>query len=62
MKDKNHDLDRWISKIRAPYERVFSKISKRVRYRGLVKNFFASLMQALCFNVKRLTVLELSTG
>jgi IS5 family transposase len=62
MKDKNHDLDRWISQIRAPYERVFSKIAKRVRYRGLVKNFFASLMQALCFNVKRLSVLELSTG
>jgi hypothetical protein len=40
MKDKNHDLDCWISGIRAPYERVFSKIEKRVRYKGIVKNFF----------------------
>jgi IS5 family transposase len=62
MKGKNHDLDRWISGIRAPYERVFSKIEKRVRYRGLVKNFFAALMQALCFNIKRFAILEFSIG
>jgi IS5 family transposase len=62
MKGKNHDLDRWISGIRAPYERVFSKIEKRVRYKGVVKNFFAALMQAICFNIKRFAVLEFSTG
>jgi hypothetical protein len=44
MKGKNHDLDRWISSFRAPYERVFSKIRKRVRYRGLVKNIFTAIM------------------
>ena len=54
MKAKNKDLDRWISGIRAPYERVFSKRSKRVRYVGIVKNQFAALMHAITFNMKRL--------
>ena len=57
MITKNKDLDRWYSKIRAPYERVFSKQNKRVRYRGLVKNQFAAFMEAICFNLRRLTVL-----
>jgi IS5 family transposase len=58
MSGKNHDLDHWISKIRAPYERVFSKINKRVRYRGLVKNLFSAFMQAIVFNTKRGAILE----
>jgi IS5 family transposase len=37
MKDKNPDLDRWLSKLRAPYEGAFSKQNKRVRYKGVVK-------------------------
>lgn len=57
MKGKNRDLDRWISSIRAPYERVFAMQRKRVRYCGIVKNQFAAFMEALCFNLKRLTVL-----
>jgi len=57
MRDKNKDLDSWISSIRAPYERVFSKQRKRVRYRGIAKNQFASFMEAICFNLKRLVVL-----
>jgi len=32
MIGKNRDLDRWRSKLRSPYERVFSKTRKRVRY------------------------------
>jgi len=59
MKAKNKDLDRWISRIRAPYERVFSKRNQRVRYVGVIKNQFAALMNALAFNLKRLTVLPL---
>jgi transposase, IS5 family len=58
MKDKNHDLDRWISKIRAPYERVFSKQNHRVRYVGIAKNQFAEFMKAICHNMKRILVLE----
>lgn len=64
MRGKNFDLDRWISKIRVPFERVFSKEPKRVRYRGVTKNQFAAFAQALCFNLKRAFVLteDLNTG
>lgn len=58
MKDKNADQDRWYSKIRAPYERVFSGDPKRVRYKGIAKNQFTAFMQAICFNLKRLLVLS----
>ncbi len=58
MKDKNKDKDRWYTKIRSPYERVFSKENKQVRYRGIMKNQFAAFMQAICFNLKRLVVLN----
>lgn len=58
MKDKNHGPDRWYSKIRAPYERVFSQRNPRVRYRGIEKNQFTAFMQAISFNLKRLRVLK----
>ena len=57
MKDKNKDLDRWISKIRSPYEGTFSKQNKRVRYCGVAKNQFAAFMEAICFNLKKLVAL-----
>jgi IS5 family transposase len=59
MKGKDKDQDRWFSGIRSPYERVFSHESKRVRYRGIAKNQFAEFMKAICFNLKRLSVLDL---
>ncbi len=62
MKDKNRDLDRWYAKIRAPYERVFSKRNQRVRYRGIEKNQFAAFMHAMAFNLKRLFVLAAPTA
>jgi IS5 family transposase len=58
MKTKNKDLDKWYSKIRAPFERVFSKRNKRTRYIGVVKNQFTAFMEAICFNLTRLVVLE----
>lgn len=58
MKGKNRDKDRWYSKIRSPYERVFSQQNKRIRYCGVAKNQFAAFMEAICFNLKRLTVLD----
>ena len=58
MKQKNKELDRWVSHLRSPYERVFSKQSKRVRYCGVAKNQFSAFMQAICFNLKRLSVLD----
>jgi IS5 family transposase len=61
-KQKNKDKDKWISKMRAPYERVFSKENKRCRYRGLVKNQWTAFMQSLIHNVKRMVVLKEGPG
>ena len=58
MKDKNRDFDRWVSHLRSPYERFFSKQNKRVRYRGVDKNQFSAFMEAICFNLKRLVALD----
>jgi transposase, IS5 family len=58
MKGKNRDLDRYYTAIRAPFEHVFSKQNKRVRYRGIAKNQFSAFMQAISFNLKRLVVLS----
>ena len=57
MRDKNKDLDKWRTKIRSPFERVFSKRNKRVRYLGVAKNQFAEFMNAFSFNIKRLAVI-----
>ena len=57
MKGKDRDKDRWCSRVRAPFERVFSQKQKRVRYRGVAKNQFTAFMQAICFNLKRILVL-----
>ena len=57
MLDKNKDLDRWITKIRSPYERVFSKTNKRVRYCGVAKTQFQEFMNAICFNLRRLIII-----
>jgi IS5 family transposase len=58
MKDKNREKDKWLTALRSPYERMFSKQNKRVRYRGIAKNQFAEFMYAMSFNLKRLMVLE----
>ena len=57
-KDKNFDKDKWISKVRSPYERVFSKVSNRSRYHGIAKNQFQVFMESLAFNFRRLIKLE----
>ena len=44
-------------KMRAPYERVFSKRSKQVRYRGQAKVQFQVACNAIGHNLKRLVVL-----
>ena len=52
MKNKNCDLDSYYTKLRAPFEHVFSKQNKRVRYQGIAKNQFSAFMQAITFNFK----------
>lgn len=61
MKEKNFDLDRYYTLIRSPFERVFSKANKRLRYTGIAKNQFAEFMNAICFNLKRLVVIMAET-
>ena len=58
MKDKNADLDRWITKLRSPYEGVFSKQNNRVRYRGIAKNQGAEFLYAIAFNFRRLLAMN----
>ena len=58
MKSKNKDLDRWHTKLQNPYERVFSQLNHRVRYVGVAKNQFAAFMRSICFNLKRVVVLQ----
>jgi IS5 family transposase len=58
MKDKDHERDRILAKMRMPYERVFSKMSKISRYRGIAKVQFQVLMEALIHNFKRLIAIE----
>jgi len=40
MKNKNRDKDRFLTRIRMPYEGVFSKMDKKARYKGIAKNQF----------------------
>ena len=58
MIGKNKDLDKFYTKLRSPYERVFSKANHRVRYRGIEKNQFTAFMEAICFNLRRWVILE----
>ena len=50
---KNRDLDRWRSGIRMPFEGVFSKMSKRARYRGHAKVVMQAFFQAIIHNLKK---------
>jgi IS5 family transposase len=58
MLKKNKDRDRWITKVRAQFEGVFSKDESRARYRGLMKVQLQAFMEAIVFNVKRLLVIN----
>jgi IS5 family transposase len=58
MKQKNKDLDRFITKLRSPFESVFSKQQKRTRYKGVEKNQAAEFLYAIAHNLRRLLVLE----
>ena len=60
MKDKNRGLDKFITRVRAPYERMFSQIRKRARYIGRIKNQFSEFLDAMSFNLRRLVVLSVA--
>ena len=54
MKEKDFERNAKISKMRKPYESVFSKMYKRARYKGIAKNQFQGFMQAIAHNLKKL--------
>jgi len=58
MLQKNKDKDRWLSRMRAPFEGVFSKFMKRARYRGTAKVQMQAFLEAIVFNIKRLVVID----
>jgi IS5 family transposase len=37
MRGQNFDKDRWLSKVRLPFEGVFAAPGKKARYRSLIK-------------------------
>ena len=57
MRLKNKDKDKWLTKVRAPFENVFSKADRRTRYRGIAKVQMQAFMEAIVYNVKRLLVI-----
>lgn len=62
-KSKNRDLDRWRSKVRMPFEGVFSKQRKRAKYRGQVKVLFQCFGEAICHNLKKaINILPIPIG
>ena len=54
MRGKDRNKDRWLTKMRAPFENVFSKMRHKTRYRGLVKVRMQVFLEAIVFNVRRL--------
>ncbi len=62
MKNKNKGRDSFITKMRSPYERVFSQTNHRTRYKGIAKNQFALFMESLAFNLKRMVILDKEYG
>ena len=58
MLGKDHKKDKFLTRLRMPFEGTFSKMDKRVRYRGIAKVQFQCTMQALAFNFKRLIAIN----
>ncbi len=59
-KEKNRDLDAWISKLRMPFEGSFAKLHRRAKYRGVAKVQFQAFAEALVFNLKRVLTIHLA--
>lgn len=55
-KTKNKDKDKFLSKLRMPFEGIFSKMNKRAKYRGLDKVHFQVIAESIVHNLKRLIV------
>ncbi|MBF0633161.1 MAG: transposase [Nitrospinae bacterium] len=52
MKGKDRYRDKWLTRVRMPYEGVFSKTPKRARYRGWAKVQLQGFMEAIAHNLR----------
>lgn len=53
MKGKDFRKDAWLTKVRMPFEGVFSKFNKKTRYKGLQKVQFQVAMQSIVHNLRK---------
>lgn len=58
MKEKDRDKDRWLTRVRMPYEGTFARMRKRTWYAGVAKNQLEAFLEAIAFNFKRLIKIE----
>lgn len=58
MKKKNKDKDKWLTKVRAPFENLFSKDERKSRYRGWAKVQLQGFLEAIVHNVKRMVSVD----
>ena len=58
MKDKNPDLDRWITKLRCPYERVFSRQNNQVRYKRCCEKPRGGVPLCNCIQLSKITCVK----
>ena len=57
-RDYDEERNKELSRRRGPFERVFSKMSRRTRYMGVKKTLIQALFEGIAHNIKRLVVLE----
>jgi IS5 family transposase len=55
-KNRNKELNSWRSKIRMPFENVFSRMNRQARYKGHAKVTMQCFMQAMVHNFKKALV------
>jgi hypothetical protein len=57
-KDFDAQRNKDIGRRRSPWERVFSKMSRKTRYMGVQKVWLQAIFEGIVHNLKRLAVLE----
>lgn len=57
---KDHAKDRFLSRLRMPFESSFAKLHRRAKYRGVKKVQFQAFAEAICFNLKRFVTVHLA--
>ena len=58
MKGTDRMKDKWLTRLRSPFKNIFSKVSKKSRYRRIAKNQMQAFLEGIDFNIKRLLVIQ----